>query len=198
MGVRVARGLWVVGGLIVFGCGGDSFEPRGPGGSGPGEPPSGGSGGGGGGKTSGHPAGGLGTGGSDVRPSSGGNVSSGGTVPGIAGGSSWAPPLTGGSAPSGDVSYCPDAGTPTLERVVASCVDDSKITEAVLACISSLEPSWQDAAGRYLACTDCGQVRTQVDCLVRTCSNDADGVLTLQELVGNCAWTVAADAGLAY
>ena len=38
---------------------------------------------------------------------------------------------------------------------------------------------WQDAAGRYLACTDCDQVNTQVDCLVRTCRNDADGVVTL-------------------
>ena len=197
MGARVASALLVVANLIAFGCGGDGFEPWGQDGTGGGEPSSGGSGGGSGGKTSGNADGGASTGGADVRPPSGGDLSSGGTVPSATGGSSWARTSTGGTAPSGDVSFCPDAGTPTLERVVASCVADSKTREAVFECISSFEPSWQDAAGRYLACTDCDQVNTQVDCLVRTCRNDADGVVTLQDLVENCAWTVAADTALA-
>ncbi|MBN1605818.1 MAG: hypothetical protein JW940_04255 [Polyangiaceae bacterium] len=198
MGARVAWARLVVGGLIAFGCAGDGFDPSGlRGGSGPGEPSSGGSGGGS--KTSGSSAGG--TGGSDVRPSSGGTGSTasatGITAPSVSGGSGGTRPRTGGSGPSSDVSYCPDTAAPTLERVVASCVADSQTRDTVSGCISSLEPMWQDAAGRYLACRDCDQVTTQVDCLVRVCRNDADGVLTLQDLVQNCAWTVAAaDAGL--
>jgi hypothetical protein len=197
MGSRVAWALLVVGSLIAFGCGGDGFEPRGQDGSGGGEPPSGGSGGGSSGKSEGHSDGGVSTGGTGARPSSGGNSASGGTAPSATGGSSWVPTLTGGTAPIGEVSLCPDAGTPTLERVVTSCVTDSKAAEVVLQCVSSLEESLQAAAGRYLACTDCVQVRTQVDCIVRACRNDADGVLTLQDLVQNCAWTVAAPAELA-
>jgi hypothetical protein len=193
-----ARGVWallVVGSLIVFGCGGDSFEPPGAqGGSGPGDAPSGGSGGG---KTAGNSGTGASTGGSDVHPASGGrgsSIGSGGT-PFNTGGTGGARTSTGGSGSGGDISFCPDSGVPTLERVVASCVADSKTMDAVFGCISSLGEEWLTAAARYLACTDCEQVRTQVDCLMRACRNDADGLLTLQDLVTNCAWTLSVDPG---
>jgi len=63
-------------------------------------------------------------------------------------------------------------------------------------CAGSLAESWQEAAGNYLACTGCDQVRAQLDCLLRTCSVDADGVLTVQDLIDHCAGTVLASAAI--
>jgi hypothetical protein len=195
----VAR-AWLVGCTVcAFGCASDGFDPWGSrGGSSPGEAARGDTGGR---TTSEDSSGGTGTGGSDVHPASGGTDATratGGTAPRATGGSAGARALTGGSAAGGGVSYCPETGTPTLERVVVSCVADAQVRAAVFQCISSLDPSWQVAAARYLACTDCGQVMTQVDCLLGTCRSDADGVLTIEDLVRDCSWTVAAGAGLGY
>jgi hypothetical protein len=199
MGAQVVWGLLVIGSMAAFGCGGDSFKP----GELQGDAETGASQSGSSGgdtqstqETGGTSArGGVQVGGAGSHSSTGGRTSSaasGGALPAATGATGGTRPAAGGSTAAGGSSTCSEAGSPSIERVVVSCVPDEETRKSMYQCTSSLAQSWRAAVGQYLACASCDDVRVQLDCLLCTCSNDPDGELTAQDLVDNCAGTALA------